>query len=318
MAIQSVAGHSVLQDYTPGLYSPILLEKYHDNTFLTKVTNNDHEGQLRNAGDRITIRQLPDVQTYRYRKGMNIPYQGYEAKSLTVTVDRARGHAFKINSLDEIMSDLDGFVAQWTNEGAIKLAEDNEEEFLEDVPSRCHVMNQGNNAGLRSGSYDLGSTLNPLKIVGDKATPGDHESYMVDAIATAAAALEEQPGGMGESPFIMLPVWGSLRIQTGELKNASLSGDGTSLLRKNVKSMGNIAGFDVYTSNKIHVDTVGGVKHFNCLFGDRKGITFVEQVSLTEVKDNPYDHGKLHSSLMVYDWYPVQPTRFGHMIITRG
>ncbi len=317
MSIPIVGGHPVQQDYIPGLYSPILLEKFHDNTFLTKVTNRDYEGQLKKAGDRITIRQLPEVQTYRYRKGMNIPYQGYETKSITFEVSRSRGHAFKINSVDEILSDIDGFVGQWTNEGAIAMALANEAEFLADVPAKCHVKNQGVKAGVKSESYDLGSSTVPLKIV-KSGTPGEHESFMVDAIATAAAALEEQPGGMGESPFIIIPVWAALRIQTGELKNANVSGDDTSLLRKNVKAMGNVAGFDVYVSNLIHVDTLGEAKLFNCLFGDRKGITFAEQVSLTEIKDNPYDHGKLHSSLMIYDWYPIQPTRFGHMVITQG
>jgi hypothetical protein len=317
MGIQMVGGHPVQQDYIPGLYSPILLEKFHDNTFLTRVTNRDYEGQLRNAGDRITIRQLPEVQTYRYRKGMNIPYQGYETQSQTFEVSRSRGHAFKINSIDQILSDIDGFAAKWTDEGAVALALDNEKEFLADVPAKCHVKNQGVTAGVKSESYNLGSSTVPLKIV-KSGTPGENESFMVDAIANCAAALEEQPGGMGESPWIIVPVWGALRIQTGELKNAYVSGDSTSLLRKNVKAMGNIAGFDVYVSNLIHVDTLESAKLFNCLFGDRKGITFAEQVSLTEIKDNPYDHGKLHSSLMIYDWYPIQPTRFGHMVITQG
>jgi hypothetical protein len=54
------------------------------------------------------------------------------------------------------------------------------------------------------------------------------------------------------------------------------------------------------------------------IFGDRKAITFAEQISITEVKDNPFEPGKLHSSIMVYDWFPIQPTRFGHMLVCKG
>lgn len=320
MGLATVGGYPVKQDYIPHLYSPILLEKFHDNTFMTKICNRDYEGDLKKAGDQITIRGLPDIKTFRYKKGMNIPFQGYETTSTTFPVERSRGYAFKVNSIDEKLSDLNGWVNQWTDEGAIALAQDNEMEFLEDIYSYCDAANAGVAAGYRSASYDLGATATPLEIYKTTQT-AEHKSSAIDAVATAAACLEEQKGGMGVDPWIIIPVWMGLYIQTGELKEVSLSGDDASLLRKNVKALGSLAGFTVYTSNLLKVDAneaATGGKSYNVIFGDKKAITFAEQISITEVKDNPFEPGKLHSSIMVYDWFPIQPTRFGHMIICKG
>lgn len=318
MSIPQIGGLPVASSYIPHKYSPLLLEKYHDNTFLTKVTNRDYEGDFRESGDQITIRHRPDISTFRYRKGMTIPYQGLATGETVVTVDRARGWAFKVNKIDEKLTDLKGFVGQWTDEGAKALAEDNEAEFLADIFSRCDAANAGNTAGLRSSSYDLGSAITPLQVVNSGAT-SDHVANAPDAIAAAAAALSEQPGGMGDDPWIIIPVWMGLRIQTSELKNASDSGDDQSMLRKSIKALGKIAGFTVYQSNLVKVDTDGSNnKLYNVVFGDRAGITFAEQVSISEVKPNPFEPGDLHSSIMVYDWFPIQPTRFGHMVVTPG
>ena len=96
-----------------------------------------------------------------------------------------------------------------------------------------------------------------------------NKGLAVDAITEAASCLQEQPGGMGSAlqPWIVLPVWYGNYIQTSELKNASLSGDGTSLLRKSVQSIGQIGGFDIYLSNllpKFKADEGKAFPHVTC------------------------------------------------------
>jgi len=293
-----------------------MMEKFRDATFLSRICNRDYESKLVAGGDRITIRQRPNATTFKYRKGMIMPRQGYDTKSKTFYINRANAWRFNVNDIDKKLSDLDNWVGEWTDEFAKEESEVVEIEFLADIYSKCHALNRGLTAGAKGGEYDLGVTGTPLQIY--KATQtAAHKSSMIDAVASAAACLEEQPGGMGDSPWILIPVWASLMIQTGELKEASLSGDDVSLLRKGVRVLGSIAGFDVFTSNLLNTVT-DTVKCWNCIFGDKKAITYADQVEKTEIKPDPDDFGMIHQSVHVYDWDAIQTTRFGHLYIRKG
>lgn len=320
MPIAQVGNYPNKQDYIPQLYSPILLEKFRDNTFMSRVTNKNYEGELRKGGDQIIIRQRPNMKTAKYKKGQTLAVQGYKTTSVTFPVNRSRYYAFEVNDIDRRLSDIKGWVNEWTDEGGKSLAEDNEVEFLADIYGRCHTANAGNAAGLKSGSYDLGSTSNVLQLYNTSQTT-QYKSAAVDAIAAAAAALQEQPGGLGPNPWIIIPVWMGLLIQTGELKDASLSGDAKTLLRKEVIAIGNIAGLDVYTSNLLTKDyntNAPGNYSWNIVYGDTRAITYATQIEKSEVIRMESDFADTHRSLMVYDWFPVMPERFGHMVVAKG
>lgn len=320
MGVKAVSGKPVQQDYIPNLYSPVLLVKAYDNTFMTRVTNTDYEGQLRQAGDQITIRKRPDIKTGKYVKGMNVPVQSYATQSVVFPVERSRYYAFDVNDLDKKLSDLKSWTSEWTDDGAKALSLDNEREFLADIPGRCAAANQGNTAGAQSGVYNLGSAGTPLALYKDVQTTAN-KSAAVDAIAAAIATLEEQPGGISGTPWVIIPVWMAHLIQTSELKNASLAGDAKSLLRKNVLAIGSIAGADIYVSNLIPKDYNTNATNnasWNVIFGDNRAITYAQQIATTELVRKESDFGDVHRSLMVYDWFPIMPERFGVMTVHIG
>lgn len=320
MGVPAVGGYKVKADYIPNLYSPVLQAKAYDNTFLSRVTNKEYEGQLRQAGDQITIRKRPDIKTGKYIKGMNVPVQSYATESIIFPVERSRYYAFDVNDLDKALSDIKTWVTDWTNDGAKALSLDNEREFLADIAGRCAAANQGNAAGIQSGVFNLGSVGTPLALYGPPQTTAN-KSAAVDAIAAAIAVLEEQPGGVEGTPWVIMPVWVAHLIQTSELKSASVAGDATSLLRKNVLAMGSIAGADIYVSNLIPKDYNTNATNnvsWNIVFGDNRAITYAQQVSTTEMVRKESDFGTVHRSLMVYDWFPVMPERFGVMTVHVG
>ena len=137
MAYPFVGGNYPHASYIPNKYSPKLLTKYYDNTVLTKLTNSDYVGEFRSGGDQITIRKRPDIATFKYRVGQAIPYTDLQTEDMVVKVQRMRGYAFKINSIEEKLSDLKGWVSEWTDEGAKKLGIDVEKEFFSDIYAKC-------------------------------------------------------------------------------------------------------------------------------------------------------------------------------------
>jgi len=322
MPIDIAGGGNRLERYNPEIYHPMFMEEFRDKLFMNRLCNRDYEGTIKKCGEKVWLRKLPKGKTFRYRKGMVLPHVELEAEADSFTVNRARGWAFAIDVLDKELTDMKGFTSDVSGQFDKQLAEDIEEEFFADVYARCSVENMGEGAGHKSANYDLGSVANPLGIYNTSQTAA-HKSAAADAIAVAAAALEEQPGGMGEDPYIVIPVCMGLRIQTGELKKANESGDSTTLMRKGVTNIGTIAGLTVFTSNLINVvtQTVGGVantKCYNILFGDRKGITYADQIVKSEVKPIENGFGNKFQALHVYDWDSVQPTRIGAIYAYMG
>lgn len=317
MSIQSTGGQNVLTRWVPELYHPLFMEVFHDKLFMNLLCNRDYEGTIKSKGDKVWLRKLPKVKTFKYTKGMVLPHMELEADAQSFEVNRALAWAFKIETIDKLLTDMKNGTSAISAEFDKQLAEDIETEFFASIYPDCDQYNQGETAGRKSGSYDIGSTSNPLGIFRDSQSTA-HKSSAIDAVATCAATLEEQPGGMGDNPWIVIPVTMGLRIQTGELRNASVSGDGTSLLRKGVKHLGELAGFQVYTSNLVPftAQTVGGVENTKChkvIFGDRKAITYADQITESETKGIENGFGEKFQALHTYDWKAVQPTRFGTM-----
>lgn len=330
MPIQTVGAVGNRQAYSPDIYSPDLKERFRHNTLLTRICNREFEGKFRHKGGKIIIRTPPLIKTEKYIVGKTIAYQDPDAYKETHTIDRARLYAFIVRDLDAAFSDIKNFAGTWTKEGANQLAEDNEIEFFEDIYAKCHVKNQGNDAGLISEGYKLGSVSAPLIVYRsstDATAAGagiTNKGLAVDAITEAASCLQEQPGGMGSTlqPWIVLPVWYGNYIQTSELKNASISGDGTSLLRKSVQSIGQIGGFDIYLSNllpKFKADAGNQLPaRYMCLFGDNSAISFADEIEKTELLRDKDEIGDFHRSVMVYDWFVRYAERFGSMIVAKG
>jgi hypothetical protein len=58
MAALSTAFHG---NYIPEIYSPKLIRKFHQKLFINQITNSDYEGEIKNHGDVVHIRQIPTI-----------------------------------------------------------------------------------------------------------------------------------------------------------------------------------------------------------------------------------------------------------------
>lgn len=320
-----------LKGYIPELYSPKLREKFWYNTILRKITNTEFQGQFKNKGDTIKVRQMPNMVTKKFTADTDIVYDDLTSIEVPYTINRGRYYAFKINDIKQAFSDIQGWANKWTDDGGKQLAQDEEIEFFADMCSgiKCDAGNKGREAGKQSGLYDLGTSVAPVnlyttdtKAAAGTAVGGGDKTTAIELATRMSAALDEQKGGSGATPFIIIPVWMSQMIQNSDVfTRANIMGDDTSLLRKNAcTSIGKIAGMDVYTSNLLPVDTesVDGRKVYPIMFGDNTAITFADEVSITEVIRSEKNVCDLHRSVHVYDWFPRYPERFGVSFVTVG
>lgn len=324
MPMTGVAGLPNMAGYDPMMYLPELKRRFRDATLLSRITNGEFKGKFKNRGTKLTVRALPLLTTRRRRRGELVTYQRPEAFDEVFTIDRERDFALHTTSEDEIFTDIDGWAMKTMADGGKQLSVDIETEFMEDVPSKCHVKNQGNTAGIRSESYVLGSVTDPVGIYKTDAlvtaSSMSQKNTGVDFIADCAATLAEQPGGDDIDPWCIIPTWLGSKLITSELKNANEMGDSVSTLRKGIKFLGKIGGMSIFTSNLLpKTDAASQLPDmFQVLFGDNSAITFADEATISESMKSKDEYGTFHRSLMIYDWFVRYSERFGSAIVSIG
>lgn len=351
ITIKGGNGDFNLKSYIPEIYSPKLREKFWDNTLLRKVCNTEFTGSFKNKGDTIIVRCLPNIPTSKFVADQKVNYFRPKSYDVKYTIDRGRYYAFVVDDVQKAFSDIPNWAEKWTDEGGKQLAQDEELEFLADIGSgtKCDAANTGasadGTAGKRSGAYIIGTAARPVSLYktdtaagsgsdstsqtsGSTAIKPTDKTTPTEYVTRLAAVLNEQPGGFGLNPFVIVPVWMTQMLQNSELKQADMIGDPVSLLRKDaVTSIGKIANMTVYVSNLLPAEStlasdgstpLASRKYYPIIFGDQSAITFADEVSKTEVLRDKDVVGDFHRSYHIYDWFARYPERFGVGYVVSG
>ena len=172
-------------------------------------------------------------------------------------------------------------------------------EVLAAVDADAHADNVGAAAGARSSSFDLGAT-GAWEVV--------TKSNVLDYIVDTGSVLDEQDVPESDR-WMVLPAWMCGMIKKSDLKDASLAGDGTSIMRNG--RIGMIDRYTLYMSNLLEVVNDGGTNVTNCLFGHKSAITFAGQFVKSESLPSPTTFGTLYRGLKVYGFKVVKPESLG-------
>jgi hypothetical protein len=109
--------------------------------------------------------------------------------------------------------------------------------------------------------------------------------------------------------WFVIPTWAAGMIKKSDLKDASLTGDGTSPLRNG--RIGQIDRFTLYSSNLLTTASDGGHNCFYSMFGHNDGITFASQLVKTETLRAQNAFADLVRGLKVYDYKTIKPESIG-------
>jgi len=294
---------SVAMRYIPQLWAGKLLVKYYDSTVLSVVTNTNYEGMIRKMGDTVFIRQRPDMTIRDYVKGQTLVNEQPEAPSVTLEIDKGKYWSFVTEDLDKVQTDIKNFVDEWTTDAAEQLKIVIDSDVLGDIPADAAATNRGATAGRKSSAFNMGVAGTPVAL-----TKANILDYFVDA----GTVLDEQ--NVPESGrFLIIPPWAAGLVKKSDLKDASLSGDSTSIMRNGL--LGMIDRFTLYSSNLLAGDTTNGV---SMLFGHKDATTFATQLTESKVQDNPNGFGMLHRGLQVFGYKVEKPEALGVLLGAKG
>ena len=300
-AYPSLASDSTSR-FIPQVWAGKILENFYNATVFGDIANTDFEGEIKSFGDTVVIRGVPTITINDYNIGQKLTYQQPEKADTELSINKAKYFAFAIDSVDRVQSDL-RLMDLWSKDAGEGMKVSIDTNILANVYTSASADNAGATAGKLSGSQSLG-------VAGTAIVPT--ASTIVSYIVSHGTVLDEQNCPQ-EGRYIVLPAWACAMIKNSDLKDASLAGDGTSILRNGLVGM--IDRFKVYSSNSLTINGAGS-DEANIIAGHKKAITFAAQMTDMETLPNPDSFGQLIRGLNVYGYEVVQPTLLTHGVIS--
>lgn len=296
MAIGAASGTPQYSgNFIPEKWSTQLLVKFYATTVLAAISNTDYEGEIKNQGDKVIIRQRADITIGNYVKNGTTSWELPDIPVVEFPIEKAKYFAFKIDSVDKYQSDIK-LMEEWAKDATEQMKITIDDEALADFYSDAHASNKGNSAGAKSGDIALGTTGTPVAVT---------RTNVLDLFIDADVTLTEQNVPETNRWFVIPPwMWGML--MKSDLKDVSMTGDGQSILRNG--RIGRIGNFTLYVSNLLTSVTDGSFTCWHLVAGQKKALTFASQFTQMQYfaqLENTFGSGS--KGLNVYDYKVLKP-----------
>lgn len=283
--------------WIPILFAGKTLEKFYASCVVANISTTDYVGEVKNVGDRVIIRTVPNITIKEYKKGKTIELEYPESPAIEFSINKAKYYAFAMDDIDIKETDLN-WLEKFTDDASQQLKITFDTEVLGDIYGDVDSANTGSTAGKISGNIDLGGTA-PLSLT---------TATIVSKLVDCGTVLDEQ--NIPETDrFIILPPALVGLLKKSDIKDASLTGDAKSPIRSGV--VGTIDRFTVYSSNLLAKNSSSGGYH--CIFGHKSALVFVAQLTKTERYRPQNTFAEAMKGLVVYDYMVIQPTALGHL-----
>ena len=311
MAVSTTSGYYVAgqttnsygANFVPEIWSGKLQIKFYRSTVLSEITNNDWEGEIKNSGDKVYIRTIPNITISDYTKGMSLTSQVPVSTPITLTVDYGKYFQVVVDDVDAAQADVK-MMDMFTSDAAQQMKIGIDSAVLSAVAgatSTAAAANQGATAGAISGGINLGTTAAPITL---------SKSTVLDTILNMGQALDEQ-NIPEDGRFIVIPAWMSAMIKGSDLKQAYLTGDDTSPLRNG--KIGMIDRFTVYTSNNLY----NASSKWTVLAGTKDAVSFASQITNVETLRSTSTFGNIMRGLNVFGFKTVKPEALVTAVVTK-
>jgi len=301
--------------FIPEIWSGKLLAKFYDATVLGAIANTDYEGDIRNQGDTVHIRTRPTIDITDYTPDSDLIVQRPNADVVDLTIEYAKYFNCIIDDVWEVQSDIDQ-MDMWAEDASeqMKIVIDTEIMQLE-LLGNADADNLGATAGRISGDINLGVTLTPLVVLPSGATGA--QVNVIDLIINMGQCLDEQNIPEGDR-WVIIPAWMAAMIKKSELRDASLTGDGTSMLRNG--RLGMIDRFTLYMSNLLPTGVAAGLAagESAVFSGHTVATTFASQLTRMETMRSERTFGQLMRGLQVYGAEVIKPEGLVEAIVAKS
>jgi len=283
---------------SPTIWSGKLLVKFYAASVIPAISNTEYEGEISDYGDKVEIRTTPDITIRDYTKNLTLTNEARQPSLVELEINKGKYWSFITDDVDVKQANYD-FVDDWTADAAEQMKITVDAEILAAINSDAHADNVGATAGAISGDIDLGATGAGIAL---------SKTNILDYLVDTGTVLDEQ--NVPESDrFIVMPPKVCALVKKSDLRDASLSGDGSSILRNG--RLGMIDRFTLYSSNLLERVLDGVVYETNMLFGHRSALTFAGQFVKNETLRAESTFGNINRGLKVYGYKVIKSEALG-------
>ena len=299
------SGNAATGSFIPEIWSGKLIEKFYAATVLAAIANTDYEGEIRNMGDKVKIRTKPTITIRAYTTDQSLVVERPSSSTVELNISSAYYFNEVLDDVYELQADLN-LLSMWADDASEQLKLTVDTAVLGILNAGVNSSNLGSTAGKISGNIDLGAVGAPAVL-----TPSTVLNYIVDM----GTVLDEQ--NIPETGrWLVIPPWAAGMIKKSDLRNASISGDGSSLLRNG--RLGMIDRFTLYASNLLPTAAEGSVTAWQIFGGHPHGLTFASQISKIETLRSEQTFGTLLRGLQVYGAQVLDGIALTELYAVRG
>jgi hypothetical protein len=294
--------------FIPQIWSGKMIEKFYDATVLGAIANTDYEGEIRNQGDLVRIRTKPTLTIRDYQAEQALTYERPGSSVVDLQIDKGKYFNTVLDDVMQVQSDLDQ-LSMWADDASEQMKIAIDTIVLASIDAAVSANNKGSTAGRISHAYDLGATgAGGKTIVARNAGTGQME--VLDMIVNMGTVLDES--NIPEAGrWLIIPAWMAGMIKRSELRDAALSGDGTSIERNG--RLGMIDRFTLYASNLLPVAT-----GTNIFAGHKNGLTFASQLTKVETLRAESTFGTILRGLQVFGSKVIDGTAIVSAWVIKG
>ena len=292
-------------NFIPEIWSGKLIENFYDATVLAAISNTDYEGEIRNMSDTVNIRTTPEITIRDYVKGQTLTVENPDKPKLQLVIDKGEYFACVEDDVDKVQSDIN-LMDTWSKDASERMKIKIDQRVLTDLLPDIAATNKGATAGEQSASFNLGTTGAPLSITKDGA---GGTTSVVDLIVDMGTVLDEANAPEGDR-YLVIPAKMAGLIKKSELKDASLTGDGTSIVRNG--RLGMVDRFTIYVSHNLNVSS----GKYSIIAGHKMGFTFASQMTEMESIRAESTFGNIIRGLQVYGYKVVKPEAIAQAVIS--
>lgn len=292
-------------NFIPEIWSGKLIENFYDATVLAAIANTDYEGEIRSLGDTVNIRTTPEISIRPYVKGQTLQVDNPDKPKLQLVIDQGEYFACVEDDVDRVQSDI-ALMDTWSKDASERMKIIIDQKVLAGILPDVAATNKGATAGRISQDINLGITGTPVVVSKDGA---GGTVPVTDLIVDMGTVLDE--ANVPEAGrYIVIPAKMAGIVKKSDLKDASLAGDGTSILRNG--RLGMIDRFTVYVSHNL----VNSGGEFSIIAGHKMGFTFASQMTEMETLRSTTTFGKIIRGLQVYGYKTVKPEALATAVVS--
>ena len=300
MAYPTSPGHPAYTgNFIPEIWSGKLIQNFYDATVLAAIANTDYEGEIKAHGDTVNIRTTPELTIRDYVKGQTLSVENPDKPKLQLLIDKGKYFAAVEDDVDQIQTDMN-LIDTWSKDASERMKITIDTDVLGNIAVDVPAANKGTTAGRISGDLDLGVASTPNALTKDN---------VISEIINHGTALDEQNCPESDRWFI-IPAKMAGYIKQSDLKDASITGDGSTPLRN-----GRLGMIDRYTLYVSHNLPKSG-DEYTIFSGHKMGLTFASQMTNMETLRSTTTFGDIVRGLQVYGYKVVKPEAITAGVIT--